>query len=65
MQVIRYIQEMNPNETIIISSDHGTWTDMPYDDRQIDEIPIIVNRKVDLSDIKYQWDIKKLILRLK
>ena len=64
-QIIRYLQEMRPNETIVISSDHGTWTEPNYSDDQIDEIPLIVNRDIDLDDIRFQWDIKKLLLRLK
>ena len=39
--------------------------DPPLTPEQIDDIPIIVNRNVNLDDINYQWDIKKLILRLK
>lgn len=64
-EVVKYLSEMRPDEIIVISSDHGTWTDMPYTHSQIDEIPLIVNRDVDLDDIKFQWDIKKLLLRLK
>ena len=64
-EVIRYLQDIVPDETFVISSDHGTMTEIPFTPEQIDDIPIIVNRKVDLSDIKYQWDFKKLILRLK
>ena len=56
---------MNPDETIIISSDHGTLVDMPYSHNQIDEIPLIVNRDVDLDNFKYQWQVKELILKLK
>lgn len=63
-QVVRYIQEMRPDEPIVITSDHGTLTDLPFTPAQIDEIPLIVNREVDLEDINYQWDVKKLILRL-
>ena len=39
--------------------------DIPFTEDQIDEIPLIVNRKVDLSDIHFQSDVKKLMLRLK
>jgi len=54
-QVIKYPQELaNPDETFIISSDHGTWVDIPYTHEQIDEIPIIINRDIDLSKIRYQ-----------
>ena len=63
-QAIRYIQDMNPDETILITSDHGTMVDLPFTTTQIDEIPVIVNRDVDLTDIQYQCDIKKLILGL-
>jgi len=64
-EVIKYIEELSGYQTILITSDHGTLTDLPFTNDQIDEIPLIVNRDVDLSDIKYQWDIKKCILRLK
>ena len=64
-EVIRYIEELSGNQTILITSDHGTWVDLPYDDTQIDEIPIIVNREIDLSDTNFQWNVKELILRLK
>jgi len=64
-EVIKYLAEMNPDQSILITSDHGTLVDLPYSDEQIDEIPLIVNREVDLSDVNYQWDIKNLILRLK
>lgn len=58
------LQDMT-DEVIIITSDHGTGLEMPVPAEAIDNIPIIVNRNVDLSDINYQWDVKKLILRLK
>ena len=64
-QVIKYIQEMKPNETIIICSDHGTLTHTPFTPEQIDEIPLIINKKINIDDINYQWDVKKLILDLK
>lgn len=64
-EVIKYLLDINPNEIILITSDHGTMIDIPMTTDQIDEIPVIVNRNVDLSDINYQWDIKRLILRLK
>lgn len=63
-EIIKYLLEINPDEIIVICSDHGTMTDIPMSDDQIDEIPIIVNRKVDLSNINYQWDVKNLILSL-
>ena len=64
-EVIRYIQDMT-DEIIVVSSDHGTMVDKPFTPDQIDEIPVIVNRKnIDMSDINFQWDFKKLILRLK
>jgi len=65
-QVIRYLTELaRKDEIFIITSDHGTMMDIPFTEDQIDEIPLIVNGKVDLSDIHYQSDVKKLILRLK
>jgi len=53
------------DDIIVVSSDHGSGLHDQFDYKEVDEIFVIVNRKVDLSDIKYQWDIKKLILRLK
>lgn len=53
------------DDVVIITSDHGTGLDNQIKPEDLDEIPIIVNRDVDLSDINYQWDMKKLILRLK
>ncbi len=64
-EVIKYLEEISGNQTIIVTADHGTLTDIPFTDEQIDEIPLIVNRDVDLTDINFQWDVKKLILRLK
>lgn len=64
-EVIRYLEELSGYDTMIITSDHGTLTDLPFTNDQIDDIPVIVNRDVDLDDIRFQWDIKKLILRLK
>jgi hypothetical protein len=65
-QVIRYLYGLcKPQETFIITSDHGTLVDLPMTPEQIDEIPLIVNKNVDLSDVNYQWDVKDLILRLK
>lgn len=64
-EIIRYLQELRPNDVFMICSDHGTWVDNEYTDDQIDYIPVIVNREIDLSDINGQWDIKKLVLRLK
>lgn len=66
VEVIKYLQQLaKPNELFIISSDHGTMVDLPFTSEQIDEIPIIVNRKINMDDIKFQWDVKKLILRLR
>ena len=53
------------DDIIIITSDHGTGLDYNMKQEDIDDIPVIVNRDVDLSDINFQWDIKRLILRLK
>jgi hypothetical protein len=63
-EVCKYLLNIRPDEIIVISSDHGTWTDIPYSDDQIDEIPVIVNRNIDLSNVNYQWDIKMLLLEL-
>ena len=62
-EVLRYLHDIKPDEIIIVSADHGTLTTLPFNEKQIDEIPVLINRKVDLSDIKYQWDFKKLVLR--
>jgi len=59
------INDMIKDEVVIVTADHGTMLDEPLTPEQIDDVPLIVNKKVDLSDINYQWDIKKLILRLK
>ena len=60
-----YISKMLPEETIVITSDHGTSLELPLNPKHIDEIPLIVNRDIDMSDIKFQWDFKKFIFRLK
>ena len=65
VEVIKWLQDIRPNDIFVISADHGTMTDIPFTPEQIDEIPLIVNRKIDLEDINYQWDFKKLLLRLK
>lgn len=66
VEVIKYLQQLTkPDELFVISSDHGTMVDLPFTPNQIDDIPIIINRKVNLSDIKYQWNVKRLLLRLK
>jgi phosphopentomutase len=58
------INEMIKDQIVVVTADHGTGLVDPVTPEQIDEIPLIVNRQVDLSDINYQWDVKKLILRL-
>lgn len=58
------INEMIKDQIVVFTADHGTGLVDPVTPEQIDEIPLIVNRQVDLSDINYQWDVKKLILRL-
>lgn len=63
-EVLRYLADIRPDQTIVLCSDHGTLVDLPFTEDQIDEIPILVNRDIDLSDINYQWDVKKLLLRL-
>jgi len=65
VEVIKWLQEMCPNETFIISADHGTMTDIPFTPNQVDEIPIIINKKMDLSPYNYQWDFKQFILDAK
>ena len=65
VEVIKYLLDICPDETFVISADHGTMTDIPFTPDQVDEIPIIVNRKMDLSKYNYQWDFKQLILDLK
>ena len=66
-QVIKYLQELaNPNEIFVITSDHGTLVDKNEPlEPQIDDIPIIINRKVDLSDINVQWQVKDLLLKVR
>jgi hypothetical protein len=65
-QAIKYLQELaEPNETFIISSDHGTMVDVPFNPKQIDEIPLIINKDIDLKNINYQWDLKDFILSQK
>lgn len=63
--VIQHCFEPFTDDIIVVSSDHGTGLSDEFDPKEVDEIFVIVNREVDLSDIKYQWDIKKLLLRLK
>ncbi len=66
-QAIKYLMELaKPNELFIISSDHGTLVDTDEGlPPQIDDIPLIVNRDINLDDIRGQWEVKKLLLRLK
>jgi len=63
--VIQYCFEPYTDDIIIVTSDHGSGLHDQFNPNEVDEIFVIVNRDVDLSDIKYQWDIKKLMLRLK
>lgn len=63
-EIMKYLLEINPDETIVVCSDHGTMTDVPYSDDQIDCIPLIVNRKINMDDVNYQWDVKRFILQL-
>jgi len=53
------------DDIVVISSDHGTGLSYDIKPSDVDEIPVIVNRDVDLSDINYQWDFKNLLLKLK
>ena len=62
--MMEMLQDMCPNETIIVTSDHGTGLEIPIPASAIDEIPIIVNRKIDLDKINYQWDVKGLLLKI-
>jgi len=56
--------EKMTNDIIIVSTDHGTYlSDMNPED--LYNIPIIVNRDVDLSKVNFQWDIKDFLLELK
>lgn len=64
-QVIEFIKQTRPNDIIIITSDHGTWTDMPFTYDQIDEIPLIVNRDINIDDIRFQWNVKDFIIKMK
>lgn len=64
--MIQCMQEMRPDDIIIVTTDHGALIKPPYTLDQVDDIFVIVNREdIDLSDINFQWDMKKLILRLK
>ena len=62
--MMEMLQDMCPDETIIVTADHGTGLEVPVPFCAIDECPIIVNDEVDLSDINFQWDVKKLLLEL-
>jgi len=62
--MINMLNDMT-DDVVVITSDHGTGLDNQIKQEDLDEIPVIVNRDVDLSDINYQWDMKKLLLRLK
>jgi len=66
-QAIKYLQELSRNdETFIITTDHGTLVDVDEPlPPQIDEIPLIVNKDIDLSDTKFQWEVKDLICNIK
>ena len=61
--LIQCIEKMT-NDVIVITTDHGT---LLSDMNQMDlyEIPLIINKDVDLSDVKYQWDIKDFLLKIK
>jgi len=63
--LIRCMQEAKPNDIIIVTTDHGSMIDEPFTPNQIDDIFVIVNRKINLDDTRFQWDVKSLILRLK
>ena len=62
--LLHCIEQMT-NDVIIVCSDHGTNLGGEDPAKVIDELPLIVNREIDLSKINYQWDIKSLILKLK
>ena len=64
-EVIRWLAEIRPNDLFVVSSDHGTMVDLPFTPEQIDNIPLIVNREVDMDGIDYQWQFKDFILKLK
>ena len=61
--LMQCIEDMT-NDIIIVTTDHGTLlSDLNQND--LYNIPVIVNRDVNLDDVNYQWDIKNLLLRLK
>jgi len=66
-QVIKYLQQLaKPDEIFIITTDHGTLVDVNEPlEPQIDDIPLIINRDIDLKSVRYQWNVKDLILRMK
>jgi len=65
-EVIRWLEELSGGQTIVVTSDHGTLVDVNEPlAPQIDNIPLIVNRKIDLEEVRFQWNLKDLILKLK
>lgn len=63
--MVDMLNDICPEEKVVITSDHGTGLEEPVPSWAISDIPVIVNRKdIDLNDINFQWDIKKLLLRL-
>jgi hypothetical protein len=63
--IIRCIQEMCPDETIVISSDHGSNLESVFKPEYIDDIFVIVNKEIDMVNVNFQWEVKDLLLRLK
>jgi len=52
------------DDTIIITADHGTSLEKIFKPEYIDDIPLIINRDVDLSNVTYQWELKNFIVDL-
>lgn len=64
--LIQCLEKMLPNETIVVTADHGTLMSYSEGISDVDEFAFCVNKKdVDLSDTKFQWEIKDLLLKLK
>jgi hypothetical protein len=63
--IIKCVHEMRPNDIIVVTTDHGSNLDTTYKQESIDDIFILVNKDINMDDINFQWDVKKLLLRLK
>jgi len=66
-QVIKYLQELaKPDELFVITSDHGTLVDIDAPlNPQIDDIPLIINRNVNLDNVRGKWNVKEFLLEIK